>query len=97
MPWVTLESPSAPSGLFDQSVLTSPTQVLRRGLPLMPFLLTVSQHSSFGHRTMTCHLSDCVKELRNLQEPRQVLGLCLNAFRVPAALCLVTLQCWLSL
>ena len=58
MPWVTLESPSAPSGLFDQSVLTSPTQVLRRGLPLMPFLLTVSQHSSFGHRTMTCHLSD---------------------------------------
>lgn len=47
MSWVKLESPSAPSGHFDQSILTSPTQVLLRGLPLMSFLLTVSQHSSF--------------------------------------------------
>lgn len=47
----------------------------------MPFLLTVSQRSSFGHHTMTCHLSDGVKELRSLQEPRQARGLCLNTFR----------------
>lgn len=42
-----LGSPSAPSGYLDQSILTSPTQVLLRALPLMSLLLAVSQHSSF--------------------------------------------------
>lgn len=45
--WVKLESLSAPSGHFDQSVLTSPIRVLLRGLPLMSSMLSVSQHSSF--------------------------------------------------